>query len=275
MNNLISLIIKKNNLYDINSLLIKEYPDLNLDDKKYIVISIIGKEKTGKSSLLNLIISYLSNNNKYIFNVFDFKKSCTKDINYYIYKNYIFLDYTKSNDEEDKDEIEDETENKEYKLMSILYLLSDIIIYNDKSYFCADSFIDFFKPLINEKNIKKPNLFVRIFEYKNKSKYDIINTLNINKKKDYQIIKNSIIKLFSNIHNITTNVLSKEEEKYLKEHSFLNILKNENNNFVKSIKNIILLTNIYNKNNGINRYSINEFFDKIKNINEKLCKFKN
>ena len=277
MQNLISFITKTDGSEESDIVLTKISPKLNLDEEKYRIISIIGKARMGKSTLLNCIISYLSDDNRYIFNTSDLGEHCTHGITYFIYKNYIFLDC---------EGIQKDDSINDVKLLLFSYLLSDIIIFNETSDFSNSSIqsllpLTAFSNFINLEEIKKkPNLIIRISNYDLKTDINetIHKTLNIKRKDNYQSIRNTILQLFNNINGISTTSLARDEQRDLKNKMFLNMM-NEENKFLTSIETIIKITNEESpsrsgsgsgRDGGSGCHSIKGFFTKTNNIIEQL-----
>jgi hypothetical protein len=102
-----------------------ETKNIKLTDS-FIVISIIGAARKGKSTFLNCIISFLAEDNKYIFDISNLDIHNTRGINIYTYGKYLFLDYKS---------IQKEDSANDAKLLLISYLISDIIIFNETTNF--------------------------------------------------------------------------------------------------------------------------------------------
>ncbi len=226
-----------------------ETKNIKLTDS-FIVISIIGAARKGKSTFLNCIISFLAEDNKYIFDISNLGIHSTRGINIYTYGKYLFLDC---------EGIQKEDSANDAKLLLISYLISDIIIFNETTDFNNGS-INQLMPLTAFSNIyihthtcahshthkNKPELIIRVANYDLDTDINIAisNTINIKRKDNYQSIRESILQLFSHITGYSTQYISKKDQKDLEKGLFLNII-NEENNFLPVIASIIDKTKTY------------------------------
>ena len=238
-----------------------------LDDIK--VISIIGNGRSGKSTFLNCISSFLNKNDTLIFDVQNTDEHCTSGIDMYYYKehNIILLDCQGL-------QLSDSSHDPQ--LLLITYLISDCIIYNQKSMLNNDifntlsplaTFINYFENIQSNKN--KPILYFRINDVE--LSFDAQNHLEktLMKKNDqYQNVRDAIQNLFSRVHIGITNSIDRSEKNLLAQHRYYEFINNTDNNFNKTISELIDIP--INKKNYNNWFqSINEFVKKI-NSNEKI-----
>ena len=238
-----------------------------LDDIK--VISIIGNGRSGKSTFLNCISSFLNKNDTLIFDVQNTDEHCTSGIDMYYYKehNIILLDCQGL-------QLSDSSHDPQ--LLLITYLISDCIIYNQKSMLNNDifntlsplaTFINYFENIQSNKN--KPILYFRINDVE--LSFDAQNHLEktLMKKNDqYQNVRDAIQNLFSRVHIGITNSIDRSEKNLLAQHRYYEFINNTDNNFNKTISELINIPiNRKNYNNWFQ--SINEFVKKI-NSNEKI-----
>lgn len=238
-----------------------------LDDIK--VISIIGNGRSGKSTFLNCISSFLNKNDTLIFDVQNTDEHCTSGIDMYYYKehNIILLDCQGL-------QLSDSSHDPQ--LLLITYLISDCIIYNQKSMLNNDifntlsplaTFINYFENIQSNKN--KPILYFRINDVE--LSFDAQNHLEktLMKKNDqYQNVRDAIQNLFSRVHIGITNSIDRSEKNLLAQHRYYEFINNTDNNFNKTISELINIP--INKKNYNNWFqSINEFIKKI-NSNEKI-----
>jgi ABC-type phosphonate transport system ATPase subunit len=108
----------KDNLLVLNKIDIGKYTN----ELPITVFSIIGTARTGKSTLLNCISSYLLKKNIKIFNTDDTDEHCTIGIDmYYFEKERIVL--------LDCQGLKLDDSSNDTKLLLIIYLISDCIIY--------------------------------------------------------------------------------------------------------------------------------------------------
>ena len=228
--------------------------ELNLPDIKDItVFSIIGTARTGKSTLLNCTSSYILKKNVKIFNIDDTDEHCTIGIDmYYFEKEKIIL--------LDCQGLKLDDSSNDPKLLLIVYLISDCIIYNQRSMLNNDIF-ETLQPLctfVNYiENIKqKPELIFRILD--SELKYEPAKMLEktLSPKKDqFQNTREAMTNLFSHIDLCVTNSLDRKEKKMLSERKFYDFICGEENNFSQTINNILL-----KKDNIANKKSISQWY---------------
>jgi hypothetical protein len=255
-----------------NKLLCSNDEKLINNYKNAKIISIIGNGRTGKSSFLNCIASYLENVNINIFDIQDTDEHCTHGIDmFYIEKHdLILLDCQglKLNDSSD-----------DPKLLLMIYLLSDCIIYNQKSILNNDIFetlqplASFMNYLENINNFnQKPSLFFRLCDVDLNFEPEVHLKKTLSKKKDqYQNIREAITTLFSCCAIGTTEMLDRNEKKELKNKNFYKILKNTENNFETSIKKLLdLINNIKNVRKISSWYNNIKLFVESINDNKKI-----
>jgi hypothetical protein len=233
-----------------------------LNDETITVISIIGTARTGKSTLLNCISSYLLEKNIKIFEMDDTEEHCTIGVDMYYCKNekIVLLDCQGLKlDDSSKDPL----------LLLIVYLISDLIIYNQRSLLNNDIF-ETLQPLatfVNYiENIKyKPKLIFRILDMELKCDFEKLLEKTLSSKNDqYQNTRLAMINLFSVISLCHTNSLDKSEKKLLQENKFIDFMANNDNNFSNAIETIL------NKKISSNK-TFNEWYklinDCVNNIN--------
>lgn len=243
------------------------YPIEDIDNNLELnVISIIGKARTGKSTLLNLLISKLLNKNSIIFETSNKLDHCTKGINKYLIKSqdkqYLILDVQG---------IEHLDSSKDGKLLLFVYLISDLIIYNEKNMLSNSTLnsllsLTTFIQCMNIKKDNKPNIIFRIADLDlDISANDNLNRLLDTQDDQYQNIRDTIKLLFKNINAYHTEVLNRYEKIILNNNLYLSILDNPENKFNDLIENI--MKDIYNCNFIASEY--NEYIKKtLEMINE-------
>lgn len=207
------------------------------DNNEITVYSIVGTARTGKSTLLNCIGSYFLKNNVKIFNIDDTDEHCTIGIDMYYFEEekIVLLDCQG---------LKLDDSSNDPKLLLIIYLISDCIIYNQRSILNNDIF-ETLQPLatfINyiENIIYKPKLIFRILdsELKYEPKKLLEKTMS-NKNDQYQNTREAMLSLFSSIDLCITNSLDRNEKKLLQQHKFFDFMLNDENNFMNSIKKIL------------------------------------
>lgn len=227
---------------------------------KYKVITIVGRARTGKSTFLNLLISYLNNNDELIFKSNSGIDHCTHGIDIYIDNNIIFLDCQG---------IEYQDSSNDIQLLLLAYLLSNVIIFNDhqlnngtlKSLEPIISFVNY----IEVTDLKKPDLFFRIRDYDMDSSVASLLTNFLTRQDDqYQTIRDSLFDLFENIDSISTGSLDRKELKHLKECKYGTILDCKDNKFEECFNNLITKISTYKS------ITFSRFMENIDNISELL-----
>lgn len=236
-----------------------------LELEKTKIITVIGRARLGKSSLLNIIYSYLTGTEQETFKSSSSVKHVTHGIHYYYYDklNLLILD-SQGLDYSDS--------SNDHKILLFCYSISDMIIYNDKNIFNNSSLnclcqLSSFVNRIENINIK-PILVIRIADYDLDDRIDDVIKITLTHQNDqYDNIRNAMTTLFSTIVGLQTNHLDKTDITNMKSHRYLDILKNEENNYANCVKTTLSLmdmvpfkklklntlnTLIYNINNNLN-----------------------
>ena len=250
--------------------------NLNLPKNKDIfVLSIIGKARTGKSSLLNCLIASIMSNTVTTTNLFqtsDSDEHCTHGVDacYIEYDNKIIVIL-------DVQGIEYHDSSLDTKMLLIIYLISNLIIFNEKN-LISNATLQSLLPLttfiscLELSSFNKPDILFRIsdcdltlepMEHLNKT---------LKKRKDqYQNIRETIYELFKNINCLLTPSLDRTEKKLLKQDKYFGFLENDENKF-KSVCNKIIesLLKCDNKFNSNNYIEIIKSYTKNINDNKKI-----
>ena len=207
-------------------------------DNKVKIISVVGKARTGKSTLMNLLISKWYGINKTIFKMSDTGEHCTNGVDYYYIEshNIILLDFQG---------IYLGDSSQDSKLLLLAYLLSDVIIFNENK-MLSNNTLGQFEPMlsfiqyIDTKHLKcNPKLIFRIADVN----LDIEPTTNMHQmllKQDdqFQSIRECINELFDEPFAINTKNLDRSEFKLLKQENFIGILDEKENGFNNAITKI-------------------------------------
>lgn len=249
----------------------------NLELEKTKIITVIGRARLGKSSLLNIIYSYLTGSEQETFRSSSSVKHVTQGIHYYYYDklNLLILD-SQGLDYSDS--------SNDHKILLFCYSISDMIIYNDKNIFNNSSLnclcqLSSFVNRIENINIK-PILVIRIADYDLDDNIDDVIKITLEHQNDqYDNIRNAMTTLFSTIIGLQTNHLDKSDMINMKSHKYLDILKNKENNYEECIRKTLSLldlvsfkkltlntlnTLIYNINNNINiNYMVLDIYTQI------------
>lgn len=225
-------------LFNDNKLILSS--ELELEKTK--IITVIGRARLGKSSLLNLIYTYLTGTEQETFKSSSSVKHVTQGIHYYYYDklNLLILD-SQGLDYSDS--------SNDHKILLFCYSISDMIIYNDKNIFnnsslnCLCQLSSFVNRIENINT--KPILVIRIADYDLDDSIDDVIKITLEHQNDqYDNIRNAMSTLFSTIIGLQTNHLDKTDMINMKNHRYLNILKNKENNYEECIKTTLSLMEI-------------------------------
>jgi len=233
----------------------------NLELEKTKIITVIGRARLGKSSLLNIIYSYLTGSEQETFRSSSSVKHVTQGIHYYYYEklNLLILD-SQGLDYSDS--------SNDHKILLFCYSISDMIIYNDKNIFNNSSLnclcqLSSFVNRIENINIK-PILVIRIADYDLDDNIDDVIKITLEHQNDqYDNIRNAMTTLFSTIIGLQTNHLNKSDMINMKSHRYLDILKNEENNYEECIRKTLSLLDLV----SFKKLTLNTLNTLIYNIN--------
>ena len=263
-----SIIDIKNNKIILNRSLEQDtdiFNDISLDSS-IKVISIIGKARTGKSTFLNCIISYFMNDSQTIFETSNTGKNCTNGVDFYYIKekHIIILDFQG---------IWVENSSNDSKLLLLAYLMSDIIIFNEKNILTNGTLAQF-EPMLaflndikTKEEIKNPKLIFRVGDVS----LNIEPTANmrqmLNPEEDqFKAIRECIGDLFDDPYAIHTYVLDRKEIENMNNGNFEEILKCDENGFKNAIIKIEEYIDFCTGTNTLSTFFSN-IFTTVKNIN--------
>lgn len=248
--------------FDKNKIILNEnfLKSLNFDSTKYKVISIIGTARSGKSTLLNLLITFITGKNSNVFESSSSNKHCTRGIDMYITNNMIFLDCQG---------IEYQDSSNDVYLLLMSWLFSNLIIYNNTS--INNSTLKSLEPIVSFANyIKsdkydKPNLIIRVRDYDlDENVNDTFSELMKTNNDQYQTIRDSIKNLFWSTQVVSTNILDRKEIKLLKENSYTQILDSNENGINECFVNCV------DKIQSSNSVTLKDFVNKLQTIVSQL-----
>ena len=232
---------------------------LPINNKPISVLAIVGPARRGKSTLINCIISTLLNTNYNSFEISDTNEHCTYGIDYTVIetedKNILFLDVQGMglNDS-----------SNDCKILLYVYLISDLIIFNERN-IIDNRTLDNLLPLTSfmtyinesiliEKN-RHPKIIFRISDQDLKmDPQENLNKVLEFKNDQYQNVKESIKKLFSELVAIKTETLDKLEKSLLENKNYNCLLMIKENNFKNVCDYIIQEIYKYNKFNNCSTY---------------------
>lgn len=234
---------------------------------KYKVVSIIGSVKSGKSSLLNMIISKLNNEKMYVFpSDSTTSKKCTTGVDMYIHNNIIFLDF---------EGMHQTNSIHDPELLLLAYLISDLIILNDKE--CNNAMLKSLEPLtfflhyLDAKKIRldsKPDLCIRIRDYSLDVDVSEILRETMTKCNDqYDIIRETLKLSFNSIDVVSTSG-SSFDWKLMKLNEYISILGNMENGFKRCVDKVLQKINSHSGKLP-NEFASN-LLESITSINENL-----
>jgi hypothetical protein len=236
------------------------------NDKPLSVLALIGPARRGKSTLLNCIISSLLKGNYSLFETSDTDEHCTYGIDYAIIeteeKNILFFDvqgmglHDSSND---------------CKILLYIYLIADIIIFNERN-MIDNRTLDNLLPLttfmtyINESSLieqsNRPKIMFRISDQDLKADpQQNLNKVLEDRKDQYQNVRESVKKLFSELLAMKTEPLEKSEKAFLQNKDYFKFLENSENNFRNVCESIIEELNKSSKFSNFSKYY--EYIQKI------------
>jgi hypothetical protein len=204
------------------------------------VISIIGDARKGKSTFLNCLINFLTDENREYFKVQASLEHCTVGMDYVkMHINgteYMFIDCQGLN-------YENSSEDSKYLLF--LYSISNIIIFNDMNIINNNIFTTL-QPMAlfmnHFKQFESLNslLYIRIADYDLEEDSSKLKDKLFKLQRDqFDNVRKSMLKLFSEIYVCNTLTLDRKEKHELKEGNYLSILSNEENKFRILVENII------------------------------------
>ena len=187
------------------------------------VISILGKARMGKSTFLNAIVSHLRNSSQSPFKAMDCDDHCTRGIDFFYMEdqNLLLLD-SQGLDYEDA--------SHDPHLLLLLYILSDVIIFNDTRRL-ENGALKLMEPVCAFTNyldidtVVKPKLFFRIFDSDVKDAAKNLEKVLGTYQDQYQSIRNSIKHLFhSDISLLKTEPLDRPAKMMLANNMYKELL---------------------------------------------------
>jgi len=202
------------------------------------VISILGKARMGKSTFLNAIVSHLRNSSQSPFKAMDCDDHCTRGIDsFYMEDHNLLLLDSQGLDYEDA--------SHDPHLLLLLYILSDVIIFNDTRRL-ENGALKLMEPVCAFTNyldidtVVKPKLFFRIFDSDVKDAAKNLEKVLGTYQDQYQSIRNSIKHLFhSDISLLKTEPLDRPAKMMLANNMYRELL-NEPLGFRDAIQTILV-----------------------------------
>lgn len=239
-----------------------------IPDKGLKVLAIVGKARMGKSSFLNCIITQASGE-AYVFPTQDTDEHCTFGVDaYYIKeKNLVVLDCQG---------VEHDDSSNDSKLLMFIYLVSDVIIFNERNMLSNATLQSFqsmlvFMSYLELDSIKKPRLVFRISDVDLQLDAETnLEKMLAEKQDQYQNIRESITEMFESPVPVMTAALDRSEKLALKSHEYKKVLANRENGFAAATEKILgLLDRVDLTRSDLWFLSVTKIIDKI-NANEKI-----
>jgi hypothetical protein len=218
-------------------------------ESECVVLSMIGCARVGKSTFINAFLSYLFGANVYCVKTANGGDHCTLGID------YISFPYKLKNSDEtiqiiilDCQGLLYEDSKNDDKLLSVIYSLSDIIVYHDTGIVNNQTLnaltplclvADQIKDSSDAKEIK-PTLFFRMRDFDLECNPQEIVQKTFTKRDDqYDRVRGAINKLFPKINTIVTDPLGKHEKIKLKNMDYTEIVYDDKYGFVSAYEEIL------------------------------------
>lgn len=217
---------------DNNNLSIASLPlDLTTSAEPYIILSMCGTARVGKSTFINCLLSKIYNTNIHVVNTTSLASHCTLGVDC-IKCNYVYNNQRINLLIFDTEGLMYEDSKCDDKLLSFIYLMSDIVVYhtsniidnqtlNSLTSLCLVADYVGKSQNVNE---TKPLMFFRIKDYNLESDpADVVKKTFGYHQDQYDNVRSAIQKLFPEIHTISTESLGKSQLGVLRENNFQKI----------------------------------------------------
>lgn len=241
---------KKFMSFDNSKVTLSEFFQQENANSDHIIISMIGCARVGKSTFINGLLSYLLNKNINVVNTSSSSDHCTTGID------YISIDYELGDEIGniykiiilDCQGLSYQDSKNDDKLLSVIYMLSDIVVFHETGIINNQTLntltllclvADYIK-FDNVSTKNKPILFFRMKDYNlTCDPKEILDKTFETQNDQYDKVRGAINKLFPTIYPLTTDPLGKSEIKKLKDGIFIDILKDDEYNFISSYNKIL------------------------------------
>lgn len=233
----------------------------NLPNVKSIVVSMIGCARMGKSTFINMFISYLHQTNMKVLETSSGSDHCTTGVNIY----NVFL---KNDDNEynliflDCQGLSFLDSKNDDKFLSAIYMISDIVVFHTSGYINNETLntltplclvADMIQTDVHE-TMLKPKLYFRMKDYSlNADPRDFITKTFTKRSDQFDNVRGAIKKLFPVIEPITTDILGKNniEQLNMQNPDYLTIC-NDDLGFKKCFDTLIIdIHQLFNDNRPI------------------------
>lgn len=202
------------------------------------VISIMGKARMGKSTFLNAIVTHLTRQSQAPFKAMDSDDHCTRGIDSYFLESHNLLLL-------DSQGLDYEDASHDPMLLLFLYLVSDLIIFNDTRRL-ENGALKLMEPICAFTNyldidtVVKPKLYFRIFDSDVKDPAKNLEKVLGTYPDQYQSIRNSIKHLFdADLCLLKTEPLDRPAKLMLENNMYAELLREEYLGFKVAIQQIL------------------------------------
>lgn len=231
------------------------------NNKPLSVIAIIGKARTGKSTFLNCMISYLTKNDSVVFQTSDKDEHCTHGCDTFLLeltdKQILIIDVQG---------IEYHDSSIDSKLLLFIYLIADVIILNEKM-MISNSTLNSLQPVatfascLELDNFSKPSIIFRVadVDLDIDAQENLEKTL-VHRDDQYQNIRETLKTLFNNLTAYKTEPLDRTEKALLKDKKYYQFIQNKENRFESVIYDIL-----YHSLKS-NKFKANEYNDILQTV---------
>ena len=192
---------------------------------KHKVITMMGKARTGKSTFLNLLVNYLSDDTRAIFESNQSIEHCTHGVNVFQTRNMTLMDCQG---------LEYQDSHNDVDLSLFAYMVSNVMIFNCSA--IDNSTLKSMEPIVSFANriggtaaSSKPTLVFRVRDYGLDAPAEQMLHKTMQPHDDqYQTIRDGLHHLFDPIIAVATLHLDRTELGQLKQHQYTEFLQQDN-----------------------------------------------
>jgi Guanylate-binding protein, N-terminal domain len=208
------------------------------------VVCIIGKARLGKSTLMNVFLTYLTGTNQTPFASSSQLEHVTHGILYYHIPehNILLLDCQG---------LEYSDSSSDHKLLLFCYSVANILIFNERNIFNNSSLhtlvsLSSFVNRIVVETSQKPALCIRVSDYDFEEDIDTMISITMKKQHDqFNSIREAIHLLFTSITGCKTNYLERKDLIACKKQAYEDVLSNPENGFEICVHTLLKMANSY------------------------------
>jgi hypothetical protein len=192
---------------------------------KHKVITMMGKARTGKSTFLNLLVNYLSDDAQAIFESNQSIEHCTHGVNVFQTRNMTLLDCQG---------LEYQDSHNDVDLSLFAYMVSNVMIFNCSA--IDNSTLKSMEPIVSFANrvgctrvSSKPTLVFRVRDYGLDAPVEqMLHKTMLPHDDQYQTIRDGLTHLFDPIIAVSTLHLDRTELGQLKQQQYTEFLQQDN-----------------------------------------------